>query len=48
MNGKEYQSEEEFLNDYDSSQFEKLSLTTDMAIFSVSSVETGNYRKLSK
>lgn len=48
MEGKEYQSEEEFLKDYDSSQFEKLSLTTDMAIFSVSSENTGNYRKLSK
>ncbi|MCI8588851.1 MAG: NUDIX hydrolase [Bacilli bacterium] len=48
MDGKEYQSEEEFLNDYDSSQFEKLSITADMAIFSVSSENTGNYRKLSK
>lgn len=48
MDEKEYQSEEEFLKDYDSSQFEKLSLTADMAIFSVSSENTNNYRKLSK
>lgn len=48
MDGKEYKSEEEFLKDYDSSQFEKLSLTADMAIFSVSSENTNNYRKLSK
>lgn len=48
MEDKIYYSEEEFLKDYDSSQFEKLSLTTDMVIFSVSSENTGNYRKLSK
>lgn len=48
MDGKEYKTEEEFLKDYDSSKFEKLSLTADMAIFSVSSENTGNYRKLTK
>lgn len=48
MDEKEYKSEEEFLKDYDSSQFEKLSLTADMAIFSVSTEDTNNYRKLSK
>lgn len=48
MDEKDYASEEEFLKDYDSSQFEKLSLTADMAIFSVSSENTNNYRKLSK
>lgn len=48
MDGKIYNSEEEFLKDYDSSIFEKLSLTTDILIFSVSSQENDNYRKLSK
>lgn len=48
MDEKDYASEEEFLKDYDSSQFEKLSLTADMAIFSVSSENPNNYRKLSK
>ena len=46
MNGKEYTSEEAFLRDYDSSQFEKLSMTTDTLIFSVADEEVGNYRKL--
>lgn len=45
---KEYQSEKEFLEDYNPDDFEKLSLTTDICIFSVSSEETNNYRKLSK
>lgn len=48
MDGKIYNSEEEFLKDYDSSIFEKLSLTTDILIFSVSSQKQDNYRKLSK
>ena len=43
---KEYKSEEEFLKHYDSSRFEKLSATTDIAIFSVSSSKQENYRKL--
>lgn len=43
---KIYNSEEEFLKDYDSSQFEKLSMTTDIIIFSVSNKEQNNYRKL--
>lgn len=42
---KEYHSEEEFLKDYDSSQFEKLSMTADLLILSVSSKDTENYRK---
>ena len=37
-----------FLKDYDSSKFKKLSITTDILIFSVSDEETGNYRKLSE
>ena len=46
MDGKTYNSESEFLKDYDSSKFEKLSMTTDILIFSVSNEDTGNYRKL--
>lgn len=48
MDEKTYKSEEEFLKDYDSSRFEKLSMTADILIFSVSSEETGNYRKLTE
>ena len=36
MDNKEYASEEEFLRDYDSSKFDKLSMTTDRLILSVS------------
>lgn len=43
---KEYKTEEEFLKDYDSSKFEKLSATTDILIFSVASSKQENYRKL--
>jgi len=45
---KIYNSEEEFLKDYDSSKFEKLSMTADILIFSVSSEESSNYRKTDK
>lgn len=45
---KEYNSEEEFLKDYDSSKFEKLSMTTDIVILSVSSKDSSNYRKTDK
>ena len=45
---KTYNSKEEFLKDYDSSNFEKLSMTTDILIFSVSSEEVDNYRKTDK
>lgn len=45
---KNYKSEEEFLKDYDSSKFEKLSMTTDILIFSVSDEVQENYRKLTK
>lgn len=48
MDGKVYNSEEAFLKEYDSSMFEKLSMTTDILIMSVSSEETGNYRKLTE
>lgn len=40
-----YHSEEEFLKHYDSNQYEKLSMTTDILVFSVSDVEQENYRK---
>ena len=43
---KEYNSEEEFLKDYNPDEFEKLSMTTDIIIFSVSNKEQNNYRKL--
>lgn len=43
-----YSSEEEFLKNYDSSQFEKLSMTADILLLSVSSIEQSNYRKNSK
>ena len=38
--------EKEFLKKYDSSQFEKLSITSDIVVFSVSDTPTDNYRKL--
>ena len=43
----EYKTEEEFLKNYDSSKFEKLSVTSDILIFSVSNKTQENYRKLS-
>ena len=43
-----YNSEEEFLKNYDSSKFEKLSLTTDILIISISDEKVDNYRKTSK
>ena len=43
----EYKTEEEFLRHYDSSKFEKLSVTSDILILSVSDRKETNYRKLS-
>ena len=43
-----YSSEEEFLKHYDSSKFEKLSMTADILIFSISDNPTNNYRKLNE
>ena len=40
-----YNSEEEFLNSYNSDDYEKLSVTADILLFSVSSEESKNYRK---
>ena len=48
MEKKVYNSEEEFLKDYDSSMFEKLSMTADILLVSVSDQEQSNYRKTSK
>ena len=45
---KVYNSEEEFLKDYDSSVFEQLSMTVDVLVLSVSNEETSNYRKTDK
>lgn len=42
-----YKSEEEFLKNYDSSIFEKLSMTADILLLSVSDQEQTNYRKTS-
>lgn len=43
-----YSSEEEFLKNYDPNKFERLSMTADIIIFSVSEGESSNYRKLAK
>lgn len=43
-----YKSEEEFLKAYDSSKFEKLSMTTDILILSISDEVQSNYRKSNK
>lgn len=48
MNNKFYDSEEEFLKDYDPKSFDSLAVTTDILMFSVSSEETDNYRKTDK
>jgi len=45
---KEYQSEEEFLKNYNVSKYKQLSLSTDILLFSVSEEGNENYRKNSK
>lgn len=45
---KVYNSEEEFLKDYNKNDFDLLSITTDILIFSVSNEEEENYRKTDK
>ncbi|MDE6407241.1 MAG: nicotinate (nicotinamide) nucleotide adenylyltransferase, partial [Anaeroplasmataceae bacterium] len=40
-----YTSDEEFLKNYSSDDYEKMSITTDITLFSVSDIETKNYRK---
>ena len=44
----EYLTEEELLKNYDSSIYDKLSMTTDILILSVSSKDSNNYRKTDK
>ena len=43
-----YHSEEEFLKNYDSSKYEKISLTTDILLFSVSDISQDNFVKIEK
>lgn len=43
-----YKTEEEFLKNYNPNDFDRLSLTTDILIFSVSDSPTDNYRKLNE
>ena len=45
---KVYNSEEEFLKDYNAKDFDQLSITADILLISVSSEEVNNYRKNSK
>ena len=45
---KQYKSEEEFLKDYDVTQFDRLSMTVDILLLSISDEETTNYRKTNK
>ncbi|MDE6241958.1 MAG: nicotinate (nicotinamide) nucleotide adenylyltransferase [Anaeroplasmataceae bacterium] len=40
-----YTSDEEFLKNYNSDDYEKMSITTDITLFSISDIETQNYRK---
>ena len=42
---KDYKNEQEFLKSYDPNQYERLSLTTDILVLSVSSNDSSNYRK---
>ena len=44
----EYKSEEDFLKNYDPSLYDKLSMTSDILIVSVSSKDSNNYRKTDK
>ena len=41
---KDYKNEQEFLKSYDPNQYERLSLTTDILVLSVSSNDNSNYR----
>lgn len=45
---KEYQNEAEFLKDYNPNDYDRLSLTTDILLFSVSDGGRENYRKLNE
>ncbi len=48
MNKKVYNSEEEFLKDYNPNEYDRLSLTTDILIFSISDGKKESYRKLNE
>ena len=48
MDGKTYNSEEEFLKDYDVSLFKGVSVTVDIALFSIADDIQNNYRKLNE
>ena len=43
-----YKSEKEFLEAYNPEEFDRLSITTDILLLSISDEETANYRKTSK
>lgn len=43
-----YKTEEEFLKNYNSDEFKKLSMTADILVFSISEEKTNNYRKTTK
>lgn len=45
---EEYKNETEFLKDYNPDEYEKLSMTTDILLVSISSKKQTNYRKTSK
>lgn len=45
---KKYKNEKEFLEDYDETKYDKLSMTSDILLVSVSNKDNTNYRKTSK
>lgn len=45
---KVYYTDEEFLKEYNSDSYEKMSITTDISLFSVSDIEKENYRYVDK
>ncbi|MGM9969379.1 MAG: nicotinate (nicotinamide) nucleotide adenylyltransferase [Anaeroplasma sp.] len=44
----EYLSDEDFLKQYDSNSYEKMSITTDITLFGISDISKDNYRHLNK
>ena len=45
---KEYNNEKEFLENYDVTKFDRLRMTSDILLVSVSNKDSINYRKTSK
>lgn len=43
-----YMTDEEFLKEYDNDSYEKMSITTDIALFGISDIKSDNYRKVSQ